>query len=106
MFSGAIITRTGIYVPWLYAGVTLISIGGGLMTLLEIDTESGKWIGFQILYGFGAGCALQIPQIAAQNVNTLQDVPAAVAITFFAQNFGPTIMLSAGNNVLNQKLLE
>ncbi|KAF1978494.1 MFS general substrate transporter [Bimuria novae-zelandiae CBS 107.79] len=105
MISGIIITKTGIYVPLLYICVVLVSIACALMTLLETDTGTAKWVGYQILHGFGAGCALQIPQIAAQNVNSLQDVPTAVAITMFAQNFGPTIMLSAGNNILNQKLL-
>ncbi|KAJ4305330.1 hypothetical protein N0V90_000861 [Kalmusia sp. IMI 367209] len=105
MFSGICITKTGIYVPFIFVTVVMVSIAGGLVTLLETDSGTGKWVGYQILYGFGAGCALQIPQIAAQNVNELKDVPTAMAITMFAQNFGPTILLSAGNNILNQKLL-
>lgn len=101
IIEGAIITKTGIHVPFLYVCVALVSIAGGLMTLLQTNTGTSKWEGYQILLGFGAGCALQIPRIAAQNVNLLRDVPTAMAITIFAQTFGPTIMLSVGNNILN-----
>jgi len=35
----------------------------------------------------------------------LKDVPAGLAITIFFQNFGPAVLLSARNNVLNERLL-
>ena len=86
--------------------VILTSIASGLLTTLQTDTGTGKWIGYQILYGVGAGAALQIPTIAVQNVLPIQDVPTGLAIVILAQNLGPAIFLSAGNNVFNDKLLK
>lgn len=29
-----------------------MSVGAGLLTTLQLDTGTGKWIGYQILYGY------------------------------------------------------
>jgi hypothetical protein len=78
-------------------------VGCGLITTLEVHTGTAKWTGYQLLCGFGAGCALQIPNAATQNMRPLEDIPTDLAIVIQARNFGPTVMLGAGNNVMNQK---
>jgi MFS family permease len=102
---GGLVSTFGFYMPFVYACVVFICIGAGLTTTLAPDTTTDKWIGYQILYGFGVGCAYQLPQIAAQTVLPLNDVPTGLAITIFFQNFGPAILLSAGNNVLNKGVI-
>lgn len=102
---GGLVSTFGFYMPFVYACIVFICIAAGLMTTLTPFTATGKWIGYQILYGFGVGCAYQLPQIAAQAVLPLEDVPTGLAITIFFQNFGPAVLLSAGNNVLNERLL-
>ncbi|KAF2686071.1 MFS general substrate transporter [Lentithecium fluviatile CBS 122367] len=103
--TGGLITKFGFYVPYVYLCIVLTCIGCGLITTLDVHTGTAKWIGYQLLYGFGAGCALQIPNMATQNVLPLADIPAGLATIILAQNFGPAVMLSAGNNILNQKLV-
>jgi hypothetical protein len=103
--TGGLITKFGFYVPYIYICIILTCIGSGLITTLQVDSTISKWIGYQLLYGFGAGCALQIPNVATQNVLPLDDIPTGLAIVILAQNFGPAVMLSAGNNILNQKLM-
>lgn len=102
---GGLVSTFGFYMPFVYTCIVCICIAAGLITTLAVDTTTGQWIGYQILYGFGVGCAYQLPQIAAQTVLPLNDVPTGLAITIFFQNFGPAVLLSAGNNVLNEKLL-
>jgi hypothetical protein len=106
IIGGFLISKFGHYMPLVFVSVVLSSIGAGLILMLEPGTGAGDWIGFQILYGFGIGCALSIPQIAVQTVLSLKDIPTGLAVIGFFQNFGPAIMLSAGNNVLNERLLE
>jgi hypothetical protein len=36
-------------------GLVLAAIGAGLVTTFEEGTSTGKWIGYQILFGFGCG---------------------------------------------------
>jgi MFS family permease len=102
---GGLVSTFGFYMPFVFVCIVCICISAGLMTTLAVDTTTGQFIGYQILYGFGVGCAYQLPQIAAQTVLPLNDVPTGLAITIFFQNFGPAVLLSAGNNVLNEGLL-
>lgn len=104
--SGGLTTKFGYYMPYVYANVILTSIGTGLITTFTPDTSTGKWIGYQIIFGFGCGLAFQIPQIAAQAVLPLPDVAQGVAITFFAETLGGALFVSVGNNILNNRLVE
>lgn len=102
---GGLVTKFGHYMPFVFVCIVFVCIAAGLTTTLKPDTSTDKWVGYQIMYGFGVGCAYQLPQIAAQTVLPLRDVPTGLAITIFFQNFGPAVLLSAGNNVLNERLL-
>ena len=104
-FSGGLTSTFGHYIPYVYTSAVLTSIGSGLLTTLSPASSTGRWVGYQIIYGFGAGCAFQLPQIAAQTVLPQQDVPVGVVITTFATMFGASLFVSAGNNVLNNGLI-
>ncbi|KAH0430442.1 hypothetical protein CcaCcLH18_07822 [Colletotrichum camelliae] len=106
LMTGALIRRTGYYTPLLIIGVCFMSIGAGLLNTLQLDTPSAQWIGYQILYGFGTGCASQVPNIAAQTVLPKKDVPIGTSLMFFSQLLGGAIFISVGQNVLNNQLLE
>ncbi|KAJ0369685.1 hypothetical protein COL26b_010379 [Colletotrichum chrysophilum] len=106
LMTGGLIRRTGYYTPFLIIGVCFMSVGAGLLNTLQLDTPSAKWIGYQILYGFGTGCASQVPNIAAQTVLPKKDVPIGTSLMFFSQLLGGAIFISVGQNVLNNQLLE
>lgn len=106
MISGALINRVGYYTPFMYVGVCMMSVGAGLLYTLEIDTPTAKWVGYQLLYGWGMGTSAQVPNIAAQTVLDKKDIPAGTALLFFAQLLGGTIFVSVGQNVLEGQLLK
>ncbi|KAA8641990.1 MDR family MFS transporter [Aspergillus tanneri] len=85
--TGQLISRTGYYTPFTIFGTCLASVGAGLLTTLEINTPTGYWIGFQILYGFGLGSCSQTPSMAAQTL------------------FG-AVFTTVGQNVLDNQLDE
>ena len=105
IFSGGLTTAFGYYMPYVYTCVFFTSLGSGLLTTLTVNTGTGRWIGYQILYGFGCGCAFQLPQIAAQAVLPLEDVSIGVAFTLFCEVLGGALFVSAGNNVLGNSLV-
>ncbi|PSR90761.1 putative MFS aflatoxin efflux pump [Coniella lustricola] len=104
--SGALVTRTGYYTPVLIFGVCLASVGAGLLTMLQVDTSESRWLGYQVVYGFGLGCSIQAPNLAAQTVLPTIDVPVGTSVMFFAQLLGGAIFTSVGNNVLDNVLLK
>lgn len=105
LFAGFGTTKIGYYVPFIYLAVILAPIGAGLLTTLQPGTSTAKWIGYQILFGFGSGCGFQLPQVAAQVVLPPKDIPMGISVSMLFQGLGGAVLISAGNNVFNDKLL-
>lgn len=78
--SGGAISATGVYTPVLVGGAALATVASGLIYTLDIGSESGKWIGYQILAGLGFGAAFQIPMIAVQGTVEPSDLSSATAV--------------------------
>ncbi|CAK7234660.1 hypothetical protein SBRCBS47491_009023 [Sporothrix bragantina] len=97
--------KVGYYTPFAISGACLLAIGAGLLYTLEPNTSEGRWIGYQILYGFGMGLVFQAPNLAVQTVLPRRDVPIGTSLMFFSQLMGATIIVSIGENVLDNELV-
>lgn len=104
--NGIFITKIGYYTPTMIAGTAICTVGAGLLNTLEVDTSMPKWVGYQILYGFGLGLCFQAPNLAAQTVLPKNDVSIGASLMFFSQILGGAIFVSVGQNVLNNQLLQ
>lgn len=82
--NGQLVSAVGYYAPSLIAGVCVTAIGAGLLTTLSVDISSGKWVGYEILYGFGLGLSSQAANMAAQTVLPKPDVAIGASLMFFA----------------------
>jgi MFS family permease len=102
--GGGLTTRIGYYTPFLIFGVCLSAVGTGLLTTLEVGASAGKWIGFQIVYGFGLGFSTQAPNMAAQTVLPREDVAIGASLMFFGQQLFGAVFSSVGQNVLDNQL--
>lgn len=105
MMSGALVQKIGYYVPNMYFGVVVTSIGAGLIYTFDRDTSEGLWIGYQILLGFGIGASFQQPNLAAQRVLHGRDVATGTSLVFFWQILGGTIFVPICQNVFLGKLV-
>ncbi|KAI9841230.1 MAG: MFS sugar transporter [Thelocarpon superellum] len=103
--AGGLVTTFGYYAPLMIFGSVIMAIGAGLITTFETDTPSGKWIGYQILFGFGVGAGLQQSLIAVQTVLKIVDVPTGTAAIIFAQTIGGALFISISQNVFTNRLL-
>ncbi|KAI0024401.1 major facilitator superfamily domain-containing protein [Xylariomycetidae sp. FL0641] len=104
--NGQFVARVGYYSPSMLVGIVLMSIGAGLLTTLQLDTPEAKWIGYQVLYGFGMGLTFQAPNLAAQTVLPKQDTSIGVSLMFFSQLLGGAVFISVAQNVLNNQLIQ
>ncbi|KAI0552568.1 major facilitator superfamily domain-containing protein [Xylaria curta] len=104
--NGIFVTKIGYYTPSMIVGTAILTVGAGLLTTLQLDTGSGKWIGYQVIYGFGQGLCFQAPNLAAQTVLPKKDVPVGASLMFFSQILGGAIFVSVGQNVLNNQLVQ
>lgn len=77
---GGLITVTGIHNPFLILGPAIAAVGSGLFMLLDEESSTGQWIGFQIVLGVGVGFCLTIPLMLSQVVVETKDVSTATPL--------------------------
>ncbi|OJD33660.1 mfs aflatoxin efflux [Diplodia corticola] len=105
ILGGFTTTKIGYYTPLAIVGSCIMAVGAGLLTTLQVGTGEGNWIGYQILYGFGMGLCFQAPNLAAQTVLPVKDVPVGTSLMVFSQLLGAAIFVSVGQNVLDNQLV-
>ena len=99
MISGSLITLVGYYVPFMWAGSMLLTIGSGLIFTLGTRNIAGQWIGYQFLAGFGAGICRQIAFSAVPLVLEKDDLATASALVAFCNSLGPTLAIGIGQSI-------
>ncbi|KAF1982278.1 MFS general substrate transporter [Aulographum hederae CBS 113979] len=97
--SGIIISRVGYYTPFFILSSVFTPLGAGLMTTFTPSTGSGKWIGYQILFGFGLGLGSQQPMTVAQTVLSRSDMATGTALVMFIRFLGSAIFLPVGQTI-------
>jgi hypothetical protein len=101
---GGLITALGYYTPFMWFGAAIFTLGSGLLYTLTVASPAGKWIGYQILAGVGAGCCVQIPFVAVQVVTSARDMPIANACVMFFNSLGGAIAISIAQNIFVNEL--
>ncbi|KAF2031680.1 MFS general substrate transporter [Setomelanomma holmii] len=93
--SGRAITQTGIAAPYLVSSSVVVTI------------STGKWVGYQILAGFGYGMGLQIPVIIAyrQAFAAPSDIAPVTAYIIFARSIGATFLIAAAQSGFDNQLV-
>lgn len=80
--GGFLVGKTGWTVPFMAAGAAICAIAFGLFRLLDFDTSTDKWIGYQILAGVGVSVPFQITINIAQANAKNADISKVTAILF------------------------
>ncbi|KAF2008162.1 MFS general substrate transporter [Amniculicola lignicola CBS 123094] len=106
ILSGVLITKLGYFNPWLLAGTALMSIGSGLISSFEPNTGSSYWIGYQVIYGFGAGMFLTAPIVAVQAVLSAAQTPVGISTVTFFQMFGGALFSGISQTIFNEQLVK
>ncbi|KAJ5713427.1 uncharacterized protein N7483_010608 [Penicillium malachiteum] len=103
--SGVTLSKYAYPQPFLLTGAALTAIGSGLLYTLEINTGSGKWIGYQLLAGIGIGWCFQVPVVTAQASVKPEDLPSVTAMVLTVQTIGGSVFVSAGQSAMVNVLL-
>ncbi|KAJ5313909.1 uncharacterized protein N7443_000793 [Penicillium atrosanguineum] len=106
VLSGVTLSRLGYPQHFLLFGATLTAIGSGLLYTLEINTGSGKWIGYQLLAGIGIGWCFQVPVVTAQASVKPEDLSSVTAMVLTVQTIGGSVFVSAGQSAMVNVLLK
>jgi hypothetical protein len=106
MGAGFSTRKLGFFTQWIYLSAVIMPIGAGIISTFKTTTPHAKWIGYQIIFGFGLGLGMQQPSLACQTTLNKKDVPTGASLIFFAQNLGGAVFTSVGSNVFNNKLAQ
>lgn len=104
--AGATISLlVGYYTPYMIGCAVIVSIGAGLITTFTPGTGHSKWIGYQVILGFGMGIGMQQANMAAQTVLPKVDVPSGTALVFFGQQLGGAVFIAVAQSVFSNRLV-
>jgi len=106
MASGGLVTWTGYYTPFMLLSAVLMSIGAGLLSTFEVDSNSPRWIGYQFIFGAGVGFGMQQTLVAVQTVLPAADIPIGTSLMMFSQTLGGALFISVGQNVFTNSLIK
>jgi len=102
--AGFLTTIIGYYMPFVVASSILMAVGAGMLTTFTLNTSTGQWIGYQIIFGAGIGFGFQHSITAAQAVLPIDDIPSGVSAVLFIQLLGGALIVSVGQNVFTNRL--
>ncbi|KAI9727976.1 MAG: hypothetical protein M1828_005381 [Chrysothrix sp. TS-e1954] len=107
LFTGISIRKTGKYMPQIYGGLFLMTVGFGLLINLDYNSSLAKIIIYQIIAGLGVGPNFQAPLIALQSGISPRDIATATSAFGFVRNLATAISIVVGGaiyqNVVVQK---
>ena len=95
----------GYYTPFIIFGSIALAVGSGLITTLDVNTGFGKWFGYQLLTGVGAGLSIQVSLLAVQTVLDIEDVPIGTACVIFFQTLGGALFVAVAQTVFQNGIV-
>ena len=99
MASGAIVSWSGFYVPFMWLGAALATISSGLLFTLKTDSSRGAVAGYQFIVGFGLRICNQIPFNVVQYILPPGQMVMGSAIVSFCNSLGPILGTSIGQAI-------
>ncbi|KAH8646121.1 major facilitator superfamily domain-containing protein [Xylariales sp. PMI_506] len=103
--SGIIISRVGYYTPFFILSSIIMPIGAGLLSTFTPTTGHPRWIGYQVVLGFGLGLGSQQPLNVAQTVLERADISTGTSLIMFTRFLGSSIFLPVAESVFLNSLV-
>jgi hypothetical protein len=97
--TGLYIQLTGKYLPAVYTGLILMTLGIGLLIDVGLSRSWAKLISFQLIGGIGVGMDFEGPLLAVQAVVASRDVAAATAAMGFVRAMATAVSVVIGGVV-------
>ncbi|OQV03822.1 hypothetical protein CLAIMM_08816 [Cladophialophora immunda] len=88
--GGAAMSKFGRYRPIHYAGFALIVVGFGLLDLLDQNSSTGAWVGYQMVGSAGAGLVISTLLPAVMAPLSESDTALTTSTWSFVRGFGGT----------------
>ncbi|MGO9387526.1 MAG: MDR family MFS transporter [Methanobacterium sp.] len=104
ILSGQIISKTGKYKNLAIISFAIGILGMFLLSTLDTNTTNLELIVYEIIAGIGAGLAIPIFTVAAQNAVTKRDLGVVTSATMYFRFLGGVIGLAVLGAIVNMTL--
>ncbi|RMZ76032.1 hypothetical protein DV738_g5188, partial [Chaetothyriales sp. CBS 135597] len=94
-----LITRTGLYRPFMWMGWTTTTLGAGMMTRWGVDTATPYWAASLCVLGLGLGATLSCLTFAVQASTDSALSGSAAAMYAFMRSLGMSLGVAVGGTV-------
>lgn len=101
--AGGVVQKTGRYRPVHQFGFALLVLGVGLCSLLDVNTNTGTWVGFQIIIAAGLGMIVAVLLPAVQANLMESDTASSTATWAFIRSLGNIWGVSIPAAVFNNR---
>ena len=102
--TGIFMRKTGKYLPPIWFGLTVMTLGFGLFIDLPLTSDWAKIILFEIVAGMGVGPNFQAPLLALQSTVEPHDIATATATFGFVRNLSTSISVVIGSVVFQNQM--
>lgn len=102
--SGNMITRTGIWKPYMLVGTVLLIAGLILMGLTDHETPTWHLSIFMVMVGVGQSSLMQNLVLVVQNTVDVRDIGAASGVVSFFRSLGGTIGIAVLGAILTNRV--
>lgn len=106
MLSGSLISLIGYYVPFMWIGAILTTIGSGLLFTLRVNSSRAVLDVYQIIAGLGLGICTQIPFNAVQYILPKNQTTMGSALVSFCNSLGPILGTNVGQAIFANKFVQ
>lgn len=106
VIASSLATRLRYYNPWFFLAPIFMITSSALYTTLIPTTGPNRWIGYQVIQGFGTGFGMQMASLVVQleMKDTPKLVPIGIALVMFTQYLGATVIQLVAGTVFNREL--
>ncbi|KAI6028637.1 major facilitator superfamily domain-containing protein [Pisolithus orientalis] len=104
IISGIIVTRTGSYRPVMWGAWAVMTIGWGLMIMLDSTSNNAEKELYPLVTAAGLGCLFQTPLIGLQAAMPLKDMATSTGAFVFLRILGGTVGITIGETIISSVL--
>ncbi|KAL7783865.1 putative MFS transporter [Trichoderma ceciliae] len=106
LISGFLVSKTGHLQPLQLASGLLATVGTALLYILDVDSGRAKYIGPQIILGFGIGLGNQIPMTVYQFFSSPEQLQSNTGIMLMTNGMSGAFFVTAAQNVFANRMLQ
>lgn len=106
IMTGRLVTKTGRYKKYPIAGMGVLAIGLGLLSMIGTNTAFWSTCIDMVIVGAGVGLVMQVIVVAVQNSVPYEQLGVATATSTFFRTIGGCFGVSALGAVFDNRLLD